>query len=346
MTEMPEVLIQTTPGTPPDMAPGAGDLLSDLLESMHVTGMVLFRAEFREPWSVTSADSGQLAAMLALGSSRVIPFHIVGAGSCLLALPDREPVRLDSGDAVVLPSGGVHRLGGCGDSAAPVHIGQLLPQLPWTGMPVVEHGGGGASTSIVCGFIRCDELLFHPVLGHLPEVLHIRPDSTPSDQWLATTIRHTVNEAGKPQPGWRTMLPRLTELMFVEILRKHMQTLTAGEVGWLAACNDAVAGPALKLLHAAPLEDWTLERLARGVGVSRTVLGERFKHFLDQPPMQYLGHWRLQLAARHLKSSELPIKTIADHARYESEAAFSRAFKRRFGLPPGDWRRKQARTQG
>ena len=332
MTEIPEVLTQTSPGS--------GDMLSDLLESMHVTGMVLFRAEFREPWSVTSADSGQLAAMLSLGSSRVIPFHIIGAGGCRLDLPEHESLWLDSGDAVLLPYGGVHRLGGR-DATAPVHIGQLLPQLPWTGMPLVEHGGSGVATSVICGFIRCDELLFHPVLRHLPDVLHISPDATPADQWLATTIRHTVTEASKPQPGWRSMLPRLTELMFVEILRKHMQGLSADEVGWFAAYNDAVVGPALKLLHTAPLEDWSLESLARGVGASRTVLSERFKHFLDQPPMQYLGHWRLQLAAQHLKSSELPIKIIAGHARYESEAAFSRAFKRRFGLPPGDWRRKQ-----
>jgi AraC-like DNA-binding protein len=335
MTEMPGVLIQTAPGP-------ATDMLSDLLESMHVTGMVLFRAEFREPWSVTSVDSGQLAAMLSLGSSRVIPFHIIGSGGCRIDLPDREqPLWLNGGDAVMLPYGGLHRLSGR-DATAPVHIGQLLPQLPWAGMPVVEHGGGGDSTSVICGFIRCDELLFHPVLRHLPDVLYISPEATPADHWLATTIRHTVTEASQPQPGWRSMLPRLTELMFVEILRKHMQGLSADEVGWFAAYNDGVVGPALRLLHAAPLEDWSLESLARGVGVSRTVLSERFRHFLDQPPMQYLGHWRLQLAAKHLKSSELPIKTIADHARYESEAAFSRAFKRRFGLPPGDWRRRQA----
>ena len=137
------------------------------------------------------------------------------------------------------------------------------------------------------------------------------------------------------------MLPRLTELMFVETLRKHMQGLSADEVGWFAAFNDPVVGAALKCLHAAPFHDWSVESLAQNVGASRTVLAERFKHFLDQPPMQYLAHWRLQLAAQHLKSSDLPMKAIADQTGYESEAAFSRAFKRHFGLPPGDWRRRQ-----
>ena len=143
-------------------------------------------------------------------------------------------------------------------------------------------------------------------------------------------------------PGSRSMLPRLTELMFVEILRKFMQGLSADEVGWFAAYNHPVAGAALKLLHAAPFEHWSVESLARRVGVSRTVLAERFKHFLDHPPMQYLARWRLQLVAQDLKTSDLPMKTIAVRAGYESEAAFSRAFKRHFGVPPGDWRRRQA----
>jgi len=137
------------------------------------------------------------------------------------------------------------------------------------------------------------------------------------------------------------MLPRLTELMFVEILRQHMQVLSADEVGWFAAVNDPVVGKALKWLHTAPLEDWSVDRLASQVGVSRTALAARFKHFLDMPPMHYLTYWRLQRAAQHLKTTDTPMKGIADLAGYESEAAFSRAFKRHFGLPPADWRRRQ-----
>ena len=140
------------------------------------------------------------------------------------------------------------------------------------------------------------------------------------------------------------MLPRLTELMFVEILRKHMQALSGDEVGWFAAANDPVVGRALKWLHTAPLENWNVDSLARRVGVSRTVLAARFKHFLDMPPMHYLTVWRLQLAAQRLKASDTPLKGIADGAGYESEAAFSRAFKRHFGLPPADWRRRQRRV--
>jgi AraC family transcriptional regulator, alkane utilization regulator len=332
MTEMPEVLAET---------PSAStDPLSDMLGSMHVTGMVLFRAEFREPWSVITPDSCELAKTAPFNTEHIIPFHIIASGGCWLELPEREPVWLKDGDAVLLPYGDSHRLGGL-DIVAAVHVGQLLPQPPWNDIFVVEHGGAGAGTRIICGFLKCDELLFHPILRHLPTVLHVSPDKTPADHWLATTIRHTAAEASKSAPGSRNMLPRLTELMFVEILRKHMQSLSVDEVGWFAAFNDPVAGAALRHLHTVPLQDWSVESLARRVGVSRTVLAGRFKRFLDQPPMQYLARWRLQLAAQELKTSDLPMKNIADQAGYESEQAFSRAFKRHFGLPPADWRRRQ-----
>lgn len=148
-------------------------------------------------------------------------------------------------------------------------------------------------------------------------------------------------EASTPKPGSRSMLPRLTEIMFVEILRKYMQGMSADAVGWFAALNDPTAGAALKYLHASPLHNWSLESLARQVGVSKTLLGERFKHFLNQPPMQYLASWRLQLAAQQLKTNNLPLKIIVEQSGYESEAAFSKAFKRHFGLAPGGWRRAQ-----
>lgn len=332
-------------GTPRVLSetPGAStDLLSDMLDSMNLAGLVLFRAWFREPWSVTTPDSCQLAQVLPLRTEHIIPFHVVASGGCWLEMQEHELVWLSEGDAVLFPYGDSHRLGGRA-TVIPVQIGELLPSPPWDDIPVVEHGGSGAGTSIICGFLQCDELLFHPILRHLPRLLHVSPSAAPADNWLASTIRHTATEASKPMPGSRSMLPRLTELMFVEILRKHMQGLSADEVGWFAALNDPVAGAGLKCLHAAPWHGWSVKNLARQVGVSRTVLAERFKHFLGQPPMHYLAHWRLQLAAQTLKLSDSPIKTIADQTGYESEAAFSRAFKRHFGLPPGDWRRRQVR---
>ena len=334
MTETPQALSETPPAS--------ADVLSDLLNRMHLSGTVLFRAEFREPWSVTTPSSRNLARVLPFRTEHIIPFHVIASGGCRLELPGHEPAWLSEGDAVLLPYGDSHCLGGR-ESAEAVPVGRLLPPPPWSDMPVVEYGGAGPDTRVICGFVQCDELLFHPVLRHLPPLVHVSPDAGPADDWLKSTIRRTAAEASKPVPGSRSMLPRLTELMFVEILRKHMHGLSADEVGWFAAFNDPVAGAALRCLHAAPQQNWSVERLAREVGVSRTVLAERFRHFLDQPPMQYLAQWRLQLAAQSLKSSDLPLKAIADRSGYESEAAFNRAFKRHFGLPPGDWRRRQAR---
>jgi AraC-like DNA-binding protein len=332
MTGTPEVLSETPP------APA--DVLSELLGAMRLSGTVLFRAEFREPWSVATPEGCEISRALPFRVERVIPFHIIAAGACCIELAEGEPVTLGEGDAVLLPYGDGHRL--CGAATADtVPVGQLLPPPPWRSIPVIEHGGDGATTSIICGFLQCDELMFHPILRHLPPLLHVRPEGTPADRWLAGTIRHAASEASRPAPGSGGMLPRLTELMFVEILRKYMQGLSEDEVGWFAAFNDPIAGAALKLLHAAPFEAWSVDSLAQQVGASRTVLADRFRHFLDQPPMQYLAHWRLQLAAQQLKSSDAPIKAIADRTGYESEAAFSRAFKRHFGLPPGDWRRRQ-----
>lgn len=318
----------------------ATDLLSDLLGCMHLSGVVLFRTEFREPWGLVSPAACDLSRMLPFRTERIIPFHIVAEGGCWLELKDRERVWLEASDAVLLPYGDRHVLSGCQD-AVKVPAEHLLPPPPWPGILVLKHGGDGARTRIVCGFLQCDELLFHPLLRRLPALMHVGPGRPPVDDWLASTIRHTAEEASRADPGGRSMLPRLTELMFVEILRKHMQALSADEVGWFAAINDPVVGTALQWLHMSPLAEWNLDRLARRVGVSRTALTARFKHLLDMPPMRYLTNWRLQLAAQRLKGNDAPMKRIADQAGYESEAAFSRAFKRHFGLPPADWRRRQ-----
>lgn len=330
-----------TPRVMPERLPERVDPLSDLLGSMNLAGTVLFRAEFREPWAVQTPNACQLAGVLPFRTEHVIPFHVVASGGCWLDMPARDPVWLADGDAVLLPHGASHRLRGS-VAVEPVPVGRLLPRPPWHDIVVVEHGGSGAGTRVICGFVQCDELLFHPILRNLPALLHVSPNATPSDEWLASTIRRTAAEASRPVPGSRSMLPRLTELMFVEILRKYMQGLSADEAGWFAAFNDPVAGAALRCLHASPMGDWTVPTLAREVGVSRTVLAQRFRRFLEQPPMQYLAGWRLQLAAQHLKSTDLPVKTVADRTGYGSEAAFSRAFKRRFGLSPADWRKRQS----
>jgi AraC-like DNA-binding protein len=316
------------------------DVLADLLGSMHLSGTVLFRAEFAEPWGLLAPDAVQMSGMLPFRTEHIIPFHIVAKGGCWLELKGQERTWLEEGDAILLPYGDSHVLVGR-EEAERVPATQLLPPPPWPEALKVEHGGTGEHTTIICGFVQCDELLFHPVLRQLPSLIHVSPKRVADEEWLASTIRHTAREASRADSGSRSMLPRLTELMFVEILRKYIQSLSTEHVGWLAALNDSVVGKALKYLHTAPLNDWNVDNLAGKAGVSRTILTERFNRYLDMPPMKYLTYWRLQLAAQSWKASEAPLKSIADQAGYQSEAAFSRAFKRHFGCPPADWRRRQ-----
>lgn len=331
MTETPDLL--------PESPANAIDPLSDLLASVRLAGTVLFRAEFREPWAVVTPDARQLAGMLPFRTECIIPFHIVSRGGCWIDMPGQAPLWLRDGDAVLLPRGESHRLRGS-VPAVPVQIGRLLPGPPWRDVLVVEHGGEGVPASLVCGFLHCDHFPFDPMLRDLPPVLRAGSGTSDADRWLATTIRRAAAEARLLQPGARDMLPRLVELMFVEIVREHMRGLSVGESGWLAACKDAVTGPVLALMHGAPGARWSVDALARRAGVSRSVLAERFRRLLGQPPMHYLAQWRLKLAAQRLQSSDLSVKAIADGAGYESEAAFSRAFKRHFGLAPRDWRRR------
>lgn len=328
------------PLTPRAVAPAApADLLSDLLSTVRISGAVLFRAEFREPWAIAVCDGAHLARALPFRTERVIPFHVIATGSCWLDVGGQR-TWLSAGQAFLLPYGDGHTLGGK-EPAPIVPEYSVLPPPPWYEAQFLRHGGTGALTEIICGFVHCEEPIFDPFLRGLPTLLHANPAGGAAAQWLETTIGFTADEARGAPPGARSILSRLTELMFVEVLRSHLRALSPGQVGWLAALNDSVVGPALRCLHAAPREEWTVTRLARSCGVSRTVLAERFTHLLEQPPMQYLTRWRLQIAAQLLKARDKPVKVVAAEAGYESEFAFSRAFKRVFGLPPADWRRRR-----
>lgn len=322
----------------------AFDVLSDLWGRVRPSGAILFRGEFREPWSVQKQGGGQYAGRLAGPGQRVIPFHVVGCGGCWVDLAANEPVWVGEGEAVLFPGGDSHCLR-AREAGTPEPMIRLLPPPPRPLIPVVRHGGQGAATRIVCGFLRLDDWMFQPMAVPLPPVLRARQGAPDGECWLPELVRHIARhiarEAHDPGPGTGAMLPRLVELMFVERLRRHMRELPADGLGPFAACNDSVVGAALKLLHASPLENWDLARLSREVGASRSVLGARFKALLGHPPMQYLVRWRLRLAAQQFLASDVPVKSVVDAMGYATEAAFSRAFKRVFGQPPGEWRQSR-----
>jgi AraC-like DNA-binding protein len=205
----------------------------------------------------------------------------------------------------------------------------------------VKYGSDGpASARLVCGFLACDARPFNPLLENLPAVLKARAAQDHSPDWLAQFIRVAVAESAHKNAGSESVLAKLSELMFIEVVRRHLHTLPPERVGWLAGLRDPFVGKALSLMHARPAHDWTIEELGKKVGLSRSVLAERFTDLLGMPPMQYLARWRMQIATRFLSDASANIASIAEEIGYESEAAFSRAFKKLVGVPPSLWRRR------
>lgn len=307
-------------------------LIDEALGLVHLSCAAFLCAEFTAPWALASLGPQEYAAARCPGAERLVLFHIVLEGRCKVRLESGEEALLGAGEAVVLPYGDRHVMGDPGD-AAPVPVAQLLPPPPWTTMPVMRHGGGGPATRILCGYLHCEDLLFHPLLRALPPLIHVQPTTATAAEWLRASASYALAEAAKGGSG-----ARLPELLLVDCLRQYIEGLPIARTGWLAALRDPVVGRALALLHGAPAERWTVARLARRVAVSRSVLGEHFAAVLGTPPMRYLAQWRLQLASHLLRSSGATLAEIASRIGYESEAAFSRAFKRGLGLSPAAWR--------
>ena len=204
---------------------------------------------------------------------------------------------------------------------------------------MLHFGGGGEATRFICGYMVCDPRLFQPILAALPRVVTVSLRGEDPARWLEASLQHAVNEADSPGPGGEGMLAKLSEVMVVEMLRRYVAQLSPEHTGWLSGLRDRAVGKCLALMHEKPAHSWTVDSLAREVGASRSVLAERFTHFVGQSPMQYLGHWRMALATNHLRRSSLSVASIAEEVGYETDAAFSRAFRREFGVPPATWRR-------
>jgi AraC-like DNA-binding protein len=257
---------------------------------------------------------------------------------CLARIEVDEPVRLEAGSVLVIPNGETHVMGSA-LHLAPVPLSEILdPPRPGV-VQSARHGGEGPLTRVVRGFLACDPRLCRPILSGLPRLMRIDLRSSPSGPWLESSIRQSVNEAVSTRAGADVILARLSEALFVEALRRFVETMPPEHRGWLAGLRDPFVGRGLKLMHARPAHPWTVEELAREVGCSRSVLAERFTDYLGQPPIQYLSAWRLALSADLLRSGTASVARIAEQVGYESEAAFSRAFRREFGVAPTAWRR-------
>jgi AraC-like DNA-binding protein len=312
------------------------DALSEILKVVQLNGAIFFNARFTAPWCVESPAEASLAPLLGLGSERVLLYHYLVEGSCQITLEGMAPQRLSAGDVIVFPHGDAHTMASSSEGRPQRMDAQaILRERP----RLLHFGGGGEATRLVCGYMTCDPRLFQPVLAALPRVVTISLRNTDRAHWLETSLQHAVDEANSPRPGAEGVLAKLSELMVVQTLRQYVAQLEPEHSGWLSGLRDRAVGKCLALMHEKPAHPWTVDALAREVATSRSVLAERFTHFVGQSPMQYLGRWRMALATNYLKRSSLSLARIAEEVGYETDAAFSRAFRREFGIPPAAWRR-------
>jgi AraC-like DNA-binding protein len=347
----------------------SADTLSDLLRAVRLRGAIFFYVEGANPWVAETPQSREIIPAILPGVDHMMEFHVVVRGSCWAAIVGQEPVLLNEGDIVLFPQGDHHVI----SSAPGLRVKALDPgiffaprpaQLPFSirvngqgpmpppnptsttaGATAVTattarlDGGGPDQTTVVCGFLGCDTRPFNPLIASLPRVLRMQGLAREGASWIAGFMRSLVEESNRRRPGGEAVLERMSEMLFVEVLRRYVDDLPPDETGWLAGMRDASVGRALSLMHQRPGEAWTLERLCDEAALSRSTLHDRFVHFVGQPPMQYLAKWRMQLAAGSLRDTDAKVIDVALDVGYENEAAFARAFRREVGESPAAWRR-------
>lgn len=308
------------------------DPLSDLLRVVRLDGAHFYTVDAGDPWSVHALPARELAPRIMPRAEHLISYHIITRGRCVGGVLGEEQVELNAGDIIIFPHGDAHVMA----SDRGVRVGNDLVSVAQAQHPNnVLLGEGERGTSLICGFFGCDLHPFNPLLGALPRRLHLAGMSNTS---LDAFARRLTEETRSGSAGADAVLTRLAEVMFVEVLRRYLQELGPEQTGWLAGLRDPVVGQVLALLHARPAEAWTLDQLARDANSSRSVVAKRFTELVGCPPMQYLASWRMQLAASRLVQGGAKVATIAADVGYDSEAAFSRAFKKATGLAPGAWR--------
>lgn len=316
--------------------------LLDVLRTMRLTGGIFLDCEFTTPWCVTASAIGpdEVGLLMMPVPTHVIAYHYVTRGRVLLQLAGQEPVCVEGGEIVVFPSNDKHKLGS-DLNLTPVNAKELVLPPANGSMARIEHGGGGAGTHIMCGFLGTDTPN-DPVIEILPNVLKLEVKQGASGDWIESSLRFAALEMASGRVGSPAILAQLAECLFMEAVGRYVNSLPQVQRGWLAGLRDPVVGRALSLLHGRKDHRWTADALAREIGLSRSAFAERFTRVMGEPPMRYLARQRMRFAARRLRTSHEPVARIGFEAGYESEAAFNRAFKREHGVPPAIWREQSA----
>ena len=314
------------------------DAFSDVLRVIRLSGGVFLEAEFTAPWCISGKISTDDCKPFLVAPRHVIASHFVAAGSMQLRVEGGDAIEVRAGEFVLLTHNDHHVFGS--DLNVPLMpAGEVIQPPQGGGISRINYGGGGEATQLLCGYLGSDAP-FSPLLSALPSVLKLDVRATASGAWIESSFRFAASEIAAGRLGSTTVIAKLSELLFVEAVSQFVKSLPAERRGWLAGLRDPQISRALALLHARPTEAWTAEGLALEVGMSRSVFAERFTSLVGQPPMQYLTLWRMHVAAQHLRDGRGSVAQIGFSIGYESEAAFSRAFKRQFGTSPGTWRKQ------
>ncbi len=319
------------------------DALSDVLRVAHLTGGVFMHADFSAPWCMAARIAPEHCRPAIGQASHLIPYHYVVEGELRIRVEgeDGEAFLLGAGDVVLLPRNDLHLMGS-DLSLAPVSGTDIIQPPGAGGLFSIHHGGGGSRTRLICGFLGYDSSDGNPMISTLPSLLKLKAERGGAAEWIRSTFQYAAEEVAAGRPGSETVLAKLSELLFVEAVRRYAEALPEGQTGWLAGLRDPHVARALALLHRDIARAWNVDVLSREVGLSRSALAERFVRLIGVPPMYYLGTWRMQVANLKLRHTSASLAQVADMVGYGSEAAFSRAFKKSFGTAPATWRRSNS----
>ncbi|WP_086826253.1 AraC family transcriptional regulator [Allokutzneria sp. NRRL B-24872] len=303
------------------------DPLAEALHALRMTGVFYCRSEFTAPWGVTLPPV-----------TDCLWFHVVTAGRCVLEVEGAEPRTLLPGDLVLVPHGRGHVLRGTPDAPVPAIEG-LAHDYVSDRYAILQYGGGGAETVLVCGAVRFDHPTARYLVDLLPKIIHVEPAGAPQAEWMQSTLRLIAAEAATLRPGGEAVITRLSDILVVQGVRSWLENDPSARTGWLGALRDSQIGRALTLVHREPEREWTVASLASELAMSRSAFAARFTDLVGEPAMQYVTRWRMLVALDVLRTEGASVATLAGRLGYQSEAAFSRAFKRIVGVSPGSVKR-------